>query len=55
MLVAVEDVILWKEALPDASSLVVALYTLFRSTLEDGSIEVLWIELQDINEILPCP
>ena len=55
VLVATDDVVLGQLLLPDASSLIVARQTLFRAAFEDGSIEVFRINLQHINNVLPCP
>ena len=54
MLVAVDDMILGHMLGPICSSLVVARDILFRRTLKYSDVEVFWIQLQYIYQILPC-
>ena len=55
MLVAIEDMVFWKETLPDGSSLIVTLQTFLLTAFEYSCIEVLWVELEGIDEVFPCP
>ena len=55
VLVAVQDMILGEELLPDGSGFVVTLQTLFLATLKYSSVEVLGVQLENIYQILPCP
>ena len=54
MLVAVQDMIGRQMFEPDRSRLVVATQTLLGRTLKDRRVEVSRVDLQDINDILPC-
>ena len=53
MLVAVDDMILRHVLGPILGGLIVARDVLFRRTLEDRHVEILWIQLQHIHQILP--
>ena len=55
VLVTVKDMILGQELLPDGGSLVVALQTLLGATFKYGCVEVLGVQFEDIDQILPCP
>ena len=51
VLVAVKDMILGQELLPDGCSLVVALQTLLGATLEYGGIEVFGVQFENIHQM----
>ena len=55
VLVAIEDVILRQETLPDGGSLVVTVESFLFRTLEDGGVHVLRVEVQLVNQVFPCP
>ncbi len=53
VLVTIDDVVSRHVLQPELSSLIVALDVLFRRTLEHRHIQILWIELEHIHQILP--
>ena len=55
VLVSVQDMILGQELLPDGSGFIVALQTLLLAALEYGGVEVLGIQFENVDQILPCP
>ena len=55
MTVAVDDMRRWKMPLPDAGGLVVPLESLRGIAFEDCGVKAVWIQLQHIHQIFPCP
>ena len=53
MLVAIDDMIGWHVLGPVGCSLIVTRDILFRRALEDGNIQVLGVETDDIDQVLP--
>ena len=55
VLVAVNDMVFREELFPIGGRLVIAAQTLLGTTLENGSIEIGRIYLQDVHQVLPSP
>ncbi len=53
--VAIDDMVFREELFPDGSRLVVAVDTLFGTTLEHGGVEVGGVQFQYVYQILPSP
>ena len=55
VLVAIDDMILWQELFPDRSRLFITRETFLRRTFKDCCVEVLRVNLEHVNDILPSP